>query len=121
MMILVNQDFFIVYMDQHPGKRKSIISLLLGRFVFLCFTDTEKISLMHDLDQPNKNLSRVWELIPPLSQKRVPQPAAEDGKRVGNGSRFAKFVMENNLLNEPTAPVIRGEERQPSPTLPSKL
>lgn len=88
--------------------------------------DMKNISLLRDLDQPNKQLSSVWELMPQLSPEQgptlpggLPRTLLEDGKKEGKGSRFAKFLIENDMLKKSRE--MSGEGRSPGGALPSKL
>ncbi|KAK4770785.1 hypothetical protein SAY87_031317 [Trapa incisa] len=88
--------------------------------------DMKSVSLLQDLDRPNKLLSSVWELMPLLSREEdptlpggLPLTFLEDGKKEGKGSRFAKFLVENDLLNKSRDMNAGG--RLPAGALPSKL
>lgn len=86
----------------------------------------EDVSLLQDLDKPNKQLSSVWDLMPQLSPEQdptlpggLPRTLLEDGKKEGRGSRFAKFLIENDLLRRSREMSEEGKLR--GGTLPSKL
>ncbi|XP_031394158.1 glyoxysomal processing protease, glyoxysomal isoform X2 [Punica granatum] len=94
--------------------------------VFEFSQDMKDFLLLRDLDQPNKQLSAVWELMPQLSPEPgptlpggLPQTLLEDGKKEGRGSRFAKFISENDLLKRSTETGERG--KLPRGPLSSKL
>ncbi|GAY34564.1 hypothetical protein CUMW_012120 [Citrus unshiu] len=69
------------------------------RPIFEFARDMQEVSLLRELDEPNKHLASVWALMPPLSPKQgpslpdLPQAALEDNIE-GKGSRFAKFIAE---------------------------
>lgn len=55
----------------------------------------QDLSLLNELDQPNRHVSSIWALIPPLSPKPGPS-SLEDNAEGGKGSRFAKFIAERS-------------------------
>ncbi|CAI9087416.1 OLC1v1021481C1 [Oldenlandia corymbosa var. corymbosa] len=84
--------------------------------IFKFSKDMQDLTILQDLDRPNKDLSAIWALMPPLSPKpgpslpKLPEFQLENEKDT-KGSRFAKFLADrNNLLKD-----------QPGKSLPSKL
>lgn len=66
----------------------------------------QEFSLLDYLDKPNKQLSSVWALAPPLSSKLgpslldlplLPQDGGNKDKDI-KGSRFAKFMADRDEL-----------------------
>lgn len=72
--------------------------------IFKFSKDMEDLSLLRGLDEPNKHLSSVWELVPSLSPKPDPFfPNLEDKNKAGKGSRFAKFIADRHeVFKRPT-------------------
>lgn len=64
----------------------------------------EKFEHLHDLDYPNRDLSSIWALMPPLPPE--PRPAlpglvqfpGDDNKREGRGSQFTKFMAKHGTF-----------------------
>lgn len=89
----------------------------------------QDISLLEALDQPNKHLSSVWALMPPLSPKLPPLPGLprsllEDNNNNNNqeakGSRFAKFIAESQqVLKKPAQ--LGNAAKLPNEIVRSKL
>lgn len=84
----------------------------------------QDLSLLEDLDRPNKNLSAIWALMPPLSPKPGPSLPSVSEFQIGDnekdlkGSRFAKFLADrHNLLKDQPGKV----EHLPNKFVPSKL
>lgn len=63
--------------------------------IFNFAKDMQDLSLLNELDQPNRHVSSIWALIPPLSPKPGPS-LLEDNKEGGKGLRFAKFIAERS-------------------------
>ncbi|PQM38542.1 glyoxysomal processing protease glyoxysomal isoform X2 [Prunus yedoensis var. nudiflora] len=93
--------------------------------IFKFAKDMQDISLLQVLDQPNKYISSVWALMPPLSPKppplpHMPQPLRQENNKEGKGSRFAKFIAERqDAFTKPTQLGKAG--RLSNDAVPSKL
>ncbi|KAL8130425.1 hypothetical protein V2J09_019580 [Rumex salicifolius] len=70
--------------------------------IFKFATDMKNVSLLDELDKPNKGISSVWSMMPPLPDEQGPSiPGVQDllkKDRQGKGSRFAKFIAEREEL-----------------------
>ncbi|CAL9015522.1 unnamed protein product [Prunus brigantina] len=93
--------------------------------IFKFAKDMQDISLLQVLDQPNKYISSVWALMPPLSPKppplpHMPQSQRQENNKEGKGSRFAKFIAERqDAFTKPTQLGKAG--RLSNDAVPSKL
>ena len=80
---------------------------------------------LRDLDRPNEEISSIWALMPSLSPKPgpslpgLPPSLLEDDKKEGKGSRFAKFIAENEMFRRSNIDGKGG--RLPTGTIRSKL
>ncbi|XP_021911111.1 glyoxysomal processing protease, glyoxysomal isoform X2 [Carica papaya] len=94
--------------------------------IFEFARDMSDLSLLQNLDQPNKHLSSIWALMPPLSSKpkspspNLPESLMEDHKKEGRGSRFSKFIAERHEILKGSSPFGKAEGFS-NVHLPSKL
>uniref|UniRef100_A0A803LLK3 Glyoxysomal processing protease, glyoxysomal n=1 Tax=Chenopodium quinoa TaxID=63459 RepID=A0A803LLK3_CHEQI len=72
--------------------------------VFIFAKDMQKLSVLQQLDRPNKNLTSVWAMMPSISPDPDPSLHSADdllrkdeGKQ-SKGSQFAKFINEKKKL-----------------------
>lgn len=87
----------------------------------------QDISLLEALDQPDKHLSSVWALMPPLSPKPPPLPGLprslledNNNNQEAKGSRFAKFIAESQqVLKKPA--LLGNAAKLPNEIVRSKL
>lgn len=86
----------------------------------------KNLSLLLQLDRPNKDLSSVWAMMPPISPD--PDPSLhgmdnllkKDDEKGNKGSRFAKFINDSKeLFNK--SPHPNTMEDLSRDTIPSKL
>ncbi|XP_020596584.1 glyoxysomal processing protease, glyoxysomal isoform X2 [Phalaenopsis equestris] len=59
------------------------------------FSETQDISILEILDEPNELLSSVWALVPPKSRNQQPESESRN-YREGKSSRFSQFLAEQN-------------------------
>ncbi|CAH9114191.1 unnamed protein product [Cuscuta epithymum] len=94
--------------------------------IFKFSEDMRDLSLLKYLDEPNEQLSALWESAPPFSSK--PSPSLlnppllpeDGGGKVLKGSRFAKFMADRSeLLNKDSH--LGKSESSPSKYISSKL
>ncbi|KAK9058005.1 hypothetical protein SSX86_022845 [Deinandra increscens subsp. villosa] len=77
--------------------------------VFNFSKDMKNLSILEELDRTNEHMSSVWALMPPRSHG--------DHIKETKGSRFTKFIADNQLLKK-TSPAALGSSKL---LLPSKL
>lgn len=95
--------------------------------IFKFSKDMQDISLLEALDQPDKHLSSVWALMPPLSPKPPPLPGLprslledNNNNQEAKGSRFAKFIAESQqVLKKPA--LLGNAAKLPNEIVRSKL
>lgn len=86
--------------------------------------DMQNLSLLQQLDRPNKELSLVWAMMPPISPD--PDPGVDDllkkgeEKKQSKGSQFAKFINEGKELFRKSHHLNTMQDL-PRDTIPSKL
>lgn len=94
--------------------------------VFIFAEDMKNLSLLEQLDRPNKDLTSVWAMMPPISPDPDPSLHRMDdllskykGKQ-SKGSQFAKFMKEKQELfgNSRHLNTVQDLSRD---TIPSKL
>ncbi|KAK9058004.1 hypothetical protein SSX86_022844 [Deinandra increscens subsp. villosa] len=76
--------------------------------VFNFSKDMKNLSILEELDRTNEHMSSVWALMPPRSHG--------DHIKETKGSRFTKFIADNQFLKK-TSPAALGSSK----LLPSKL
>lgn len=94
--------------------------------VFKFAEDMKNLSLLLQLDRPNKDLSSVWAMMPPISPD--PDPSLhgmdkllkKDDEKGNKGSRFAKFINDSKELFS-KSPHPNTMEDLSRDTIPSKL
>ncbi|XP_010549335.1 PREDICTED: glyoxysomal processing protease, glyoxysomal isoform X2 [Tarenaya hassleriana] len=110
-----------------PHLNFSIPSAVLAP-IFKFAEDMQGFTVLQVMDQPNKELSSIWALMPPLPPKPkpsfpgLPQSLIDGTNGEKKGSQFAKFIAETqNMFGKP-APSQRGEqEKLSNDVIPSKL
>lgn len=71
--------------------------------IFIFAKDMQNISLLQQLDRPNKGLGSIWAMMPPISPNPGPSlpgvaDLVKDKEDKAKGSRFAKFINERQEL-----------------------
>ncbi|KAI3740695.1 hypothetical protein L2E82_31166 [Cichorium intybus] len=88
--------------------------------IFNFSKDMKDISILKDLDKPNEHLSSVWALMPPASPE-LPGLPEENNIKDTKGSKFAKFIAEQQELVKQTSPLDKKDGDSSKYNITSKL
>ncbi|XP_057544643.1 glyoxysomal processing protease, glyoxysomal isoform X2 [Amaranthus tricolor] len=107
-----------------PHMNFSIPSAAL-KPVFIFAKDMKNISILHQLDRPNKDLTSVWAMMPPISPDLDPSSQGVDNLRgkeekENKGSQFTKFINERKDLFRKSSDLNTPQDLSRD-TIPSKL
>lgn len=87
--------------------------------------DMKNISILHQLDRPNKDLTSAWAMMPPISSDLDPSSQGVDNlhgkeEKEKKGSQFAKFINERKELFRKSSDLNTPQDLSRD-TIPSKL